>query len=59
MDQVSFPIGPVLEFLQDKLAAGAAANTLMVSVSAISAWRELDEIPLGRHRMVSMFMRGV
>ncbi len=33
--------------------------TLRVYVAAIAARRELDEIPLGRHRMVSAFMRGV
>ncbi len=33
--------------------------TLRVYVAAIAAQRELDEIPLGRHRMVSTFMRGV
>ncbi len=38
---------------------GAAATTLRVYVAAIAARRELDEIPLGRHRMVSVFMRGV
>ncbi len=37
----------------------AAATTLRVYVAAIAARRELDEIPLGRHRMVSAFMRGV
>ncbi len=36
-----------------------AATTLRVYVAAIAALRELDEIPLGRHRMVSAFMRGV
>ncbi len=59
MDPVSCPIGSVLEFLQEKLAAGAAATTLRVYVVAIAARRELDEIPLGRHRMVSAFMHGV
>ncbi len=39
--------------------AGAAATTLRVYVAAIAACRELDEIPLGRHQMVSAFMRGV
>ncbi len=52
-------VGPVLEFLQERLTAGAAATTLRVYVAAIAARRELDEIPLGRHRMVSAFMRGV
>ncbi len=46
-------------FLQERLTAGAAATTLRVYVAAIAAQRELDEIPLGRHRMVSAFMRGV
>ncbi len=59
VDPVSFPIGPVLEFLQEKLAAGAAATTLRVYVAAVAALRELDEIPLGRLWMVSAFMRGV
>ncbi len=55
---VNCPVGPVLEFLQEKLTTGAAA-TLRVYVAAIAARRELDEIPLGRYRMVSAFMRGV
>ncbi len=45
-------------FLQERLTAGAAATTLRVYVAAIAARRELDEIPLGRHRLVSAFMRG-
>ncbi len=49
----------MLEFLQERLTAGAAATTLRVYVAAIAAQRELDEVPLGRHRMVSAFMRGV
>ncbi len=59
IDQVNCPVGPVLEFLQERLTAGAAATTLRVYIAAITARRELDEIPLGRHRMVSIFMRGV
>ncbi len=59
VDPVNCPVGPVLKFLQEKLAAGAAATTLRVYVAAISARRELDEIPLGRHRMVSAFTHGV
>ncbi len=59
IDPVNCPVGPVLEFLQERLTAGAAATTLRVYVAAIAAQRELDEIPLGRHRMVSAFMRGV
>ncbi len=59
IDPVNCPVGPVLEFLQERLTAGAAATTHRVYVAAIAARRELDEIPLGRHRMVSAFMRGV
>ncbi len=49
----------MLEFLQERLTTGVAATTLRVYVAAIAARRELDEVPLGRHRMVSAFMRGV
>ncbi len=59
IDPVNCPVGPVLEFLQERLTARAAATTLRVYIAAIAAQRELDEIPLGRHRMVSAFMRGV
>ncbi len=59
IDPVNCPVCPVLEFLQERLTAGAAATTLRVYVAAIVARRELDEIPQGRHRMVSAFMRGV
>ncbi len=38
---------------------GAAATTLRVYLAAIAARRELDEVPLGRHRMVTAVMRGV
>ncbi len=59
IDPVNCPVGPVLEFLQERLTAGVAATTLRVYVAAIAARRELDEIPLGRHRMISAFMHGV
>ncbi len=59
IDPVNCPVGPVLEFLQERMTAGAAATTLRVYVAAIAARRELNEIPLGRHRLVSAFMRGV
>ncbi len=59
IDPVNCPVGPVLEFLQERLTAGAAATTLRVYLAAIAAQRELDEIPLGRHRMVSAYMRRV
>ncbi len=43
VDPVNCPVGPVLD----------------QQGNSIAARRELDEIPLGRHRMVSAFMRGV
>ncbi len=45
IDPVNCPVGPVLEYLQERLTAGAAAITLRVYVAAIAARRELDEIP--------------
>ncbi len=59
IDPVNCPVGPVLEFLQEKLTTGAAATNLRVYVAAIAARREHDEVPLGRHRIVSAFMCGV
>ncbi len=59
IDLVNCPVGPVLEFLQERLTTGAAVTTLRVYVTAIAARRELDEVPLERHRMVSAFMCGV
>ncbi len=56
VDPVNCPVDPVLELLQEKLVAGKATTTLKIYVAAIAARRELDEIPLGRHRMVSAFM---
>ncbi len=52
------PVGSVLEFLQHKFSSGAAATNLRVYVAAIAARRDSDDIPLGRHRLVSSFMRG-
>ncbi len=59
LGSVNCPVGSVLEFLQDKFSAGAAATTLRVYVAAIAARRDSDDVPLGRHRLVSCFMRGV
>ncbi len=59
IDPVNCPVSPVLEFLQEKLTTGVAATTLRDYVAAIAARRELDEIPLGRHWMLSAFMHGV
>ncbi len=57
IDPVNCPVGPVLEFLQEKLTTGAAATTLRF-MSRPLRLGELDEIPLGRHRIVSAFMHG-
>ncbi len=59
IDPANCPVGPVLEFLQERLTTGMAVTTLRVYVAAIAARIELDEVPLGRHRMVSAFMHGV
>ncbi len=59
VDPVNCPIGPVLEFLQERLEAGASAITLSVYVAAIADRRELDDMPLGRNQIVSAFMHGV
>ncbi len=59
IDPVNCPVDPVLEFLQERLTTGAAATTLRVYVAAIAARREFEEVPLGRHWMVSAFMHGV
>lgn len=56
---VNCPVASVLEFLQERFSSGAAATTLRVYVAAIAAHRESDEIPLGKLRLVSAFMRGV
>ncbi len=58
MDPVNCPVGSVLEVLQHKFSAGAAATTLRVYVAAIAARRDLDVVPLGRHLLVSSFMHG-
>ncbi len=58
MDPVNCPVGSVLEFLQHKFLAGAAATTLRVYVAAIAARRDTDDVPLDRHRLVSSFMRS-
>ncbi len=49
----------MLEFLQDKFSAGAAATTLRVYVAAIAARGDSNDVPLGRHNLVSSFMHGV
>ncbi len=58
VDSVNCPVGSVLEFLQHKFLAGAAATTLRVYVAAIAARRDSDDVPLGRHHLVSSFMHG-
>ncbi len=58
VDPVNCPVGTVLKFLQHKFSAGAAATTLRVYVTAIAARSCSDDVPLGRHCLVSSFMRG-
>ncbi len=58
VDPVNCPVSSVLEFLQHKFTAGAAATTLRVYVAAITVRTDSDNVPLGRHRLVSSFMRG-
>ncbi len=58
VDPVNCPVGSVLEFLQHKFSAGAAATSLRVYVATIAAQRDSDDVPLGRHRLVSSFMHG-
>ncbi len=58
VDPVNCPVGSVLKFLQHKFSAGAAATTLRVYVTAITARSCSDDVPLGRHCLVSSFMRG-
>ncbi len=57
VDPVNCPVGSVLEFLQHKVSAEVAATTLRVYVAAIAARRDSDDVPLGRHNLVSSFMR--
>lgn len=59
MNAVSCPVGSVLEFLQDKFSAGAAATSLRVYVAAIAARKDSDNVQLDRHCLVSSFMHGV
>ncbi len=58
VDPVNCPVGSVLEFLQHTFSAGAATTTLRVYVAAIAARKDSDDVPLGRHRLVSSFMHG-
>ncbi len=46
----------MLQFLQHKFPAGVAATTPRVYVAAIAARRDSDDVPLGRHNLVSSFM---
>ncbi|XDV31033.1 hypothetical protein PO909_033810 [Leuciscus waleckii] len=59
LDPVNCPIGTVLEFLQDRFTAGTCPATLKVYVAALSACHALvDGAPLGRHPLLSRFLRG-
>ncbi len=46
--QLTAGVSSVLEFLQHKFSAGAAATTLRVYVVAIAGRRDSDDVPLGR-----------
>lgn len=59
VDPVSCSVRSVLEFLQEKFDAGAAAITLRVHVMNIAARRESDEVPLGMLSLVSLFIHCV
>lgn len=59
VDAVSCSVRSVLEFIQEKFDAGAAAITLRVYVTNIATRRESGEVPLGILSLVSLFIRCV
>ncbi len=59
LDPVNYPVGTVLEFLQDRFTAGLTTSTLKVYVAAISAYHiPLGGMSLGRDPLVSRFLHG-
>ncbi len=58
VNPVNCPVGSVLEFLQHTFSDGAATTTQRVYVVTIAARRDPDDVPLGRHLLVSSFMHG-
>ena len=59
VDPVNCHIASVLDFMQEKLSTGTCPATLKVYVAALSACHALiDGMPLGRHPLLSRFLRG-
>ncbi len=59
LDPVNCPVGPVLEFLQDRFATGLSPSTLKVYVAAIAAYHApLGKQSLGRNPLVTRFLKG-
>ncbi len=59
VDPASCSVRSVLEFIQEKFDAGAAAIALRVYVTNIATRRESDEVPLGILSLVSLFIHRV
>ena len=59
VDPVHCTVATVLEFLQFLLDSGRSHSTLKVYVTAISSLHDgVDGATVGRHRLVSLFLRG-
>ena len=59
VDPVHCTVATVLEFLQFLLDSGRSHSTLRVYVDAISSLHDrVDGAMVGRHRLVSLFLRG-
>ncbi|KAJ7996685.1 hypothetical protein DPEC_G00239590 [Dallia pectoralis] len=59
VDPVNCPVFAVLEFLQQRFSTGLSPSTLKVYVAALSACHvPLNGVSLGRHPLVSRFLRG-
>ncbi|KAJ8009614.1 hypothetical protein DPEC_G00090730 [Dallia pectoralis] len=59
VDPVNCPVFAVLEFLQHRFSTGLSPSTLKVYVAALSACHvPLNGVSLGRHPLVSRFLRG-
>ncbi len=59
LDPVNFPVGTVLEFLQDRFTTGLTPSTLKVYVAAISAYHiPLGGMSLRKDPLVSCFLHG-
>ena len=59
VDPVNCQVASVLDFMQEKLSTGTCPATLKVYVAALPACHALvDGAPLGRHPLLSRFLRG-